>query len=496
MVIAKRTVDERDYLRLRELVTARSGLEFPESRRPQLEAAINTAVEDLGLGDAGELWQRLRDPEREAELEDFIGSLTIGETYFFRNEPHFRALEEHVIPELIVRRGAMRRLRLWSAGCSSGEEAYSLAIVLDRLLPDVDSWDVTIVATDINRNGLRRGREGIYRTWSLRRTPKEIRDRYFVERSDQTWELDPRIRGMVDFHYLNLVDDRYPSLFTNIHAMDVILCRNVLIYFGGATIHTVAEKLYASLADDGVLVVGHAELSRDAFKSFDSRVFPDAILFGKRTATAIPPLSSGPQRDARPRSHRSAPPPKVEDRSSASSSRRRAHPQGAIGAAARHQIDDPVRRLESAAAERPEDPRPAYLLAKLAADRLDTEATTKWIAETLTRDELFAPAHYVAAVMAEEEGRLDDAISALRRCIYADQSWPLPHFVLARCFLKIDATGRARVSLANTVRLLEGWAPDEPIAEGDGLTAGRLLELAKIQADLSPLEPSGAPHGS
>lgn len=497
MLASDRRISEDDYLRLSDLITTKSGLEFPPSRRPQFEQAVLRAVDDLCLGHPRDLWERLREEPGHVDLENLIASLTIGESYFFRNEPHFHALEHHVLPELLDRRRGTKRLRIWSAGCSSGEEPYSLAMLLDRLVPDLASWDVTIVGTDINRAALRRAEEGVYRSWSLRRIRDSARPRYFAARGEEEWELDRVIRRMVTFRYLNLVDDIYPSLFTNIHALDLVLCRNVLIYFGDSAVQTVTEKLGASVADGGWLILGQAELARVRLRGFTPRSFPGALLYRRELGSedhatvrhTPPPPSAVAQLPRR------APVPSPP--SSTTKSAVVAPPATETGVSSLYgveiesgsDLDAATRELERKATEDPQDPGPPYLLAKLLADRLDVVAAERWIHEALHRDNLFAPAYYLAGLLAEEEGHIDDAVSALRRCIYAAPSWPLGHFALARCFLRVGRKDRAAVCLGNVVRLLQDSDAEECVFEGDGLTAGRLLELARIHAEVSGIEP-------
>src|SRR5205085_1716639 len=130
-------------------------------------------------------------------------------------------------------RRKVQRLRVWSAGCATGEEAYSLAILLEELLPDLAFWDVQILATDINRRSLARAQVGVYSPWSFREVPEGIQARYFTVQG-RNFEVLPRIRERVSFAYLNLVEDNYPSLLNHTHDLDLILFRNVLIYFGEA----------------------------------------------------------------------------------------------------------------------------------------------------------------------------------------------------------------------------------------------------------------------
>jgi chemotaxis protein methyltransferase CheR len=284
MIAVAPLLSEADFQRFADLVRARSGLEFSGPRRNDLEQAIARAVSELGLPGLDALYEHLTvGSEAQAALETFIASLTIPETYFFRNRPQFEALGQQILPELIARRRNLRRLRIWSAGCSSGEEPYSLAMLLRRLLPDLATWDVLILATDLNRNALEKAERGVYSAWSFRDMPPDVQELYFTRRGVQ-FELSPQVRNQVRFAYLNLADDTYPSALTGTLDMDLILFRNVLIYFGEEMARRAVDRLYDALADGGWLLVGHAEPSTMLFNRFTSHSLPGTIVYQKKAS--------------------------------------------------------------------------------------------------------------------------------------------------------------------------------------------------------------------
>ena len=212
-------------------VVERLGLHFPAERWPDLLRGVTAAARASGAHDVDDFAQRLLGAAPDAApLHALAEALTVGETYFFREPRSFEVLADEILPPLIdARRAGSRQLRLWSAGCCTGEEAYSLAIMLDRLLPDLDDWQVTILATDVNRRFLQKAARAEYGEWSFRDAPPWLKSRYFTA-GRRGHALAPRIRRMVRFAALNLVDLRFP-LKGDTAAMDVILCRNVLMYF-------------------------------------------------------------------------------------------------------------------------------------------------------------------------------------------------------------------------------------------------------------------------
>ncbi len=453
---AKAGLAEAQYVRFRDLVRAKSGLALPAARRRELERAVAQALLETGASGPDALYSMLADGDRaRPALETLIAAITVGETHFFRDRAQFEALGRHVLPDLIARRRAERSLRLWSVGCASGEEPHSLAILLERLLPDLDDWNVLILATDIDPSALEKARRGVYGRWSFREVPQGIEEAYFLPR-DRGLEILPRIRRRVTLGYLNLVEDVYPSLHTNTRAMDLILCRNVLMYFEEPTARQVVSRLHAALAQGGWLVVSPAELSQSLFERFTARNFPHAVLYqkvggeGARALEALGPARALPAE---------APFEQAGDHGEA------------------------LPRLE-AAAPAGEDGRAACLAGRVHADAGELAAAQRWVGDALDQAPMLAEAHYLQGLIRQEEGRLEEALTALRRCVYADPQFVLGHFALAGLAWRLGLTGRARKALEAAARLLSGRRSEEPIPEGDGLTVGQLLELVAVHEAL------------
>jgi chemotaxis protein methyltransferase CheR len=275
------------------LIASRLGLDFPAGRQAALERGLLSACRTSAVSapEAYLAWLATL-PDESQEWRRLVGHLTVGETYFFRDRASLAALEQHVLPSLIAARRAqgILQLRIWSAGCATGEEPYSLAILLDRLLPDRSDWRLLILATDINPDALQAARRGLYRPWSFRATPAWLRERYFHHRGAATFEVDPRIRQLVTFAWLNFADERSLALRADTSAMDVILCRNVLIYFTHEAQRATVARLQRALAPGGWLFVGAAETSADLLRPLVPVNFPDAILYRKEPTAGAPAL--------------------------------------------------------------------------------------------------------------------------------------------------------------------------------------------------------------
>src|SRR5437588_5295215 len=277
------------------------GADVGAARAADLDRAVRAARAAGSLADEpfepGALARRLRaappgDPLRRA----FVEALTISETHFFRIRGHFDVLAERVVPALMVGRRRIRRLRVWSAGCSTGEEAWTLAILLERLVPP--DWDATVVATDVDERALEHAGRGVYGPRSFRQTPEWVRARWF-SRTAAGWEVDPALRRRVRFAALNLATDAYPSFETGTSGVDLLLCRNVLLYFTPEARARAAARLARCLAAGGWLAVSPAELSPGLFPGLAVRHFPAAILYQRpdmaQTSTAPPPHAGGPR---------------------------------------------------------------------------------------------------------------------------------------------------------------------------------------------------------
>jgi chemotaxis protein methyltransferase CheR len=269
-----------------EYITDQIGLYFPKERWPDLARALEVAARECGFQniESFSTWL-LSSSLTKSQIELLARHLTVGETYFFREKSSFEILERQILPALIQsRRASQRYLRIWTAGCCTGEEPYSVAILISMLIPDLKDWNVTILATDINPQFLEIAARGIYRHWSFRTTPASIKERFFKKQADGRFELRPDVRKMVTFAYLNLAEDLYPSYRNNTYAMDIIFCRNVLMYFAPQQAKRVVQNLHRSLGDSGWLIGSPSETSDDLFAAFTRVSFPGAILYRKASA--------------------------------------------------------------------------------------------------------------------------------------------------------------------------------------------------------------------
>ena len=212
------------------------------------------------------------------EWEKLIVLLTNNESYFFRDKGQLNLLKNQIFPDLIKRRQAQKTIRICSAGCSTGQEPYTLAVLLKELLPDFQQWNLLILGVDLDRQAIEEAARGIYEPWSFRGVDEDIKQRYF-QKIDNQYHLNPEIKKLVKFQTVNLVQDLFPQSQSELREMDLILCRNVFIYFESSAIAKVLDKIYQTLQPSGYFLTGHTELSAQNLSQFDKVIFPESIVY-------------------------------------------------------------------------------------------------------------------------------------------------------------------------------------------------------------------------
>jgi chemotaxis protein methyltransferase CheR len=509
-----------------ELVRERTGLVFPETRTSDVEATIRRTMARLRIAEADELLALLRDDAR--ARESFIADLTIGESYFQRDPAQFELLRRRVLPELLRSRAPDRPVRVWSAGCAAGEEPYTVAMLFEEM----DAADASdIVGTDIARTRLADAQRGLYSKWQLRNTPEPVRRRYFAPHG-RFFELSPRIRQRVDFRYLNLAEDSFPSLATGVWGMDVIMCRNVLIYFDAATVERVARRLIASLSEDGWLLLGASDPGISEMVECDVVLTDSGLAYRRRGAAgaedirfasgSVPPSSPAvatatdvepevtPARD--PNAELAGVYADATDMVAQSPADAEAVPETVAadlppaGTAAGEAPPTDTAILD---AYESRDFGLVQELAELAASAgtMSTAAWTAWVraqanegrhaeaAGTVTDaiDRVGASAEllYLHAVLLLQSGHAADAAAAARRALYMDRSLVVAHLTLGEAQRRLGNIDAARRALRSATSLLSSLDPGTTVTASDGESAGRLAELVRVKLSLLSGESNG-----
>jgi chemotaxis protein methyltransferase CheR len=472
-----------------QLVAARTGLLIARSP-DDLASATKRTLAKLNDCDLAELTAELHAGRHWDEL---IDELTIGETYFFRNPEHFALVRERILPNLRAERTPGHIFKLWSAGCASGEEAYSLAIMLAELGLLERS---RVLGTDISPAALAKARRARYREWSFRGFDDALAERYF--RQDQR-DRTPceEIRRAVKFAQLNLASDEYPSPTKGTSEVDLIFCRNVLIYFDAETIAHVERRIDAALAPNGWLVTGPSDPLLGQASRLEVVVTSRMVCYRKTSTTAgraaitgapVVPLMaarvvarSAPSASARDEETGSLPPWEVAVPPSPTpmptpSENDHAQPLAAFARAA---YGDGLAlangELDAA--------RQAILGVRATFNQTGSEAAERACIEALARHGLSAELHYLHGMALFELRKLTEAAAALRRVIYLDRGLCIAHFTLGAILVEAHDLAGARRAYEVAKKLAGARAADEVLPFGDGIVAAGLVAAASHALD-------------
>lgn len=454
--------------RIIRLVARRIGLRVRPDDRETFRRKILARTKDLALA-GPETYHALLLEERaasRAEWKRLIAILTTGESYFFRNQAQFALLKERILPELIERRKDHGLLRLWSAGCATGEEPYSIAILLDELLPALEEREPCILGTDINEEAVERARTGIFRAWSFRMVDPELRRRYFRSPGEE-WELDARIRSLVRFQPLNLLEDPFPDPSSGIDAMDIIVCRNVFIYFSQEAIVRVVDKFAATLREGGYLLTGHGELHGVAGLRLRPRIFGEIVVYQKvaqpAVAATLPPLNAGV-----------APPPATPVRTIVARTTGKAPKtvtgQGRVGV---------VRAAVEPVPGKSRDPVSLLHQARACADAGKYTDAAGACREALVLDPTASAPYFLLAQIAEAQGESGSAKDLLRKAVYLAPDFVAAYLELAALYEREHDLPRAAKLRSTARELLQALPPQTVIEPYQDITAEELLAYLK-----------------
>lgn len=414
----------------------------------------------------------------EAELDSLIELLTIGETYFFRHRELFDALRDVALPEIIERNWAMRRLRVWSAGCSTGPEAYSVSILLRREFAALtDGWNISILGTDINRPFLSQAAEGRYEEWAFRGTSAEFRRECFFEEESKAWRIDPRFKESVTFQYHNLARHPFPSLVHNLAAFDLILCRNVLIYFAPEIAERIVLQLADCLVPGGWLAIGHAEHGTKCLEALEAVNRPGATLYRKPRSQAEISLvcSFGEQESSRgARGIHSA---DCGDHDRVLAIGRGVEIEPSV---ASRVVPDPGWHEILRNGWCPPPCSPEIDQVRALADEGNIETALQLCDSLIAAKPLQATFHFYRALLLEQASGNEAAVEALNRAIYLDRELVLAHYYLGTTLLKLSNQAGATKSFRNVQGLVSGRDPAERLPDAEGMTIGELDELTQL----------------
>lgn len=274
-------ISEEEFKQLRDFIYGLCGIYVADNRKYLLENRLGNRLKELNLKNFGEYYYYLQyDPGRNEELTKLFEVITTNETSFYRNPPQLKVFQESILPGVLesLRKSGRQRLRIWSAGCSTGEEPYTLAIMIMEVLgSDLPNWDVRITANDLSERVLATARKAEYNEYTLRTMPPEIVDRYF-DRDGERFLLKDGPKKLVNFGQINLSDT---VQLKRVERSQIVFCRNVIIYFDDEMKRKVINAFYDNLLPGGYLFIGHSESLHNITRAFKPVHYPGAIVYQK-----------------------------------------------------------------------------------------------------------------------------------------------------------------------------------------------------------------------
>lgn len=274
-------LSDKDFEMLRDFIYNICGIYFSNSKKYFLESRLKRRMEAVAAKSYQEYYASLKTGSSATELKRLLDEITTNETCFFRNLPQLNALEHLLLPEIVAHKGKIgfRKIRIWSAGSSSGEEAYTLAMVLlEKRSALLKEWIIDIVGTDINETVLLQAKEGVYNDYAVRNTPDYYIRKYFRQEAGGRYLLAPEVKKLVSFSQVNLYDDN-KMLFMK--SFDFIFCANVLIYFDLASKSKIVQHFYNNLQPYGYFFVGQSESLHGVNDQFRTVHFPGGFTYKK-----------------------------------------------------------------------------------------------------------------------------------------------------------------------------------------------------------------------
>lgn len=531
-------------------ISEKTGLNFQDHRKNELVAGINAASMEFGFPDTEECIRWLLDSNAslsKKQIEILSAYLTVGETYFFREMEAFESIEKIILPQLL--RAAdygPRTLRIWSAACSTGEEAYTIAMLLDQKKQWLKNWTISILATDINIKALKKAELGIYSEWSFRNIPDNYKQMYFIPLEKKMYEIKPEIRHMVHFDYLNLAEDNYPSLLNGTNGMDIIFCRNVLMYFLPKKANEVITKLHQSLVMGGWIIVAPTDsfhvLSFNCFRRdrTSTAVFakvdnscvslpeklsedytqtsPQTIISAERTTVRPPFVRSSPHvppvklsanvtnvtnitgngnRSDRVNVENENPPGQTKNDTYLSDALKLynqgaytkaldllsnvlnpGHPGYGMNCKPLAECSEVLNGI-NVVSEGIIRGNVYALTARTCANMGRLTEADQWCRKAIECDKLNPEYHYLNGLISLERGDENAAVRALKKCLYVDQDFVLAHFTLGNILYNMKNMRDSFRHLNAVLSLLSSYDNETNISVEEGITAGRLKEIAR-----------------
>lgn len=447
-------------------------------REQELYKNLSMGAAKLGFKSTQELIDNLIKSNGTDGIDSIIEYFTVGETYFFRHKQCFDVIESEILPKLMefAQREGRNELNVWCAACSSGEEPYSLAMLLDNNAPLPPGWRINIYASDINQEFLKRAVDGVYSEWSFRELPEQYLRKYLKPAGKNRYELEPRIRNQVKFFTHNLLSSEAPDIPPR--KLDLILCRNVLIYFNGKQIHNIFNKFQSLLHDEGWLLTSPAEVAADPDCQLKPVNCSGVYFYRKMTPEAEKPVVACdnarplPEKAVRHRAKPAAPQSKPK---SAVKSIPKPGPKPDAGKIETRIAPDELLNMAKNRKAKA-SPEQAAAMARRCADAGQLELALHWSSIAMEEDNLNPETHYLHAQILRENGEVDAALRELKNVLFLNPDFIAGYFASGMLQLKSGKRKEGLRNLRNAEKLLAGMDESGEVVGCEGITARNMRE--------------------
>lgn len=493
-----------------QLINKHTGLFIRQSDREALVKKLWLRINSLNLSAPERYYQLLNSSSHqshsalvqpEQEWKELTQLLTTGESYFFRDRGQINLLKNRILPELIKQKqqasfaqGKTKpTLRIWSAGCSTGEEVYSLAILIQELIPDWQQWQILILGTDINPESVETAKRGIYSSWSFRLVEPQIQLRYF-QQHQTNWKISEQIHPMVTFRLGNLIKDSFPNRNYDLHSMDLIICRNVFIYFDAESIAVVLAKFYQTLNPEGYLITGHAELQGQDLGQLRAKVLPESVVYQRSQDLPISSIlpsqilfrsnctinKANQTMPTRWQSITSTPGSSVtRSPVTATPHLSQKQPQPVLNQAKilflQGKYASAITEAEEVIKQHPQHFGAYYLMAQACANMGNLPRATHFCHQALKIDSLSVKPYYLLAHIATEQGNIEQVKNFFKKIIYLSPTSITAHLELGKIYINEGDNKRGIKILNTALELLKELPASAIVEDSDEVTAGELL---------------------
>ncbi|HAC65246.1 MAG TPA: chemotaxis protein CheR [Cyanothece sp. UBA12306] len=501
-----------DFLKL---ISRQTGLEIRPQNQDNLENDILARTKRLKLQSLEEYYTLLTSSTQESDQEwkELISLLANNESYFFRDIGQFKLLRNTILPEIIERNKNKQTLRICSAGCSTGPEPYSLGILLKELIPNLEEWNLLILGIDLSQEALEIAKKARYSSWAFRKVDQEIQEKYF-DKIRNEYQLKTDIKKMVTFKQCNLVQDKFWQANNDMGELDLIVCRNVFIYFNQSTISKILDKFYQILQPLGYLLTGHAEIAsnNNSIKKFNSKLFSESVIYQKKPedlSTKITSvewevkkiddrLKNSKLSDSKPQlkiansntskklnntkfTYESLPINKNDLVTEIEESREIEYIKVAQELIKQKYYSLAIRKLEQTLQEYPRNFNAKYLMAEVYANLGKYQEAIDYCNQALTLDSLSITPHYLLVQIAQEQGNLEEAKRLLKKIIYLEPYSVVAYLSLANIYKKTNNLKKYQKMQKNALKILNKLAPDTQIPELGNMTVkDTIIEIENL----------------